>query len=160
MELHVTEEHLHTSIFNRTQASVSTASAGRNATRSSSATRLRPRSTRQEGVFGAGRTREASCNEARCRSLFVGQRARVFPVASCPAEHQRSVGWQQSDVKRPPICDACGVPMATVTTIFQPDSVKMASYQCQKCGCTLGAPRRRAGRSQVVLPSSGNHSSR
>src|SRR5580704_15825136 len=100
MELHVTEEHLHASIFSRTQASVSTASSGRNATRSSSATRLRPRSTRQEGVFGAGRTREASCNEARCRSLFVGQRARVFSVASCPAEHQRSVGWQQSDVKR------------------------------------------------------------
>jgi hypothetical protein len=29
--------------------------------------------------------------------------------------------------------------MLTVTTILQPDAVKVTSYQCQKCGCTLGA---------------------
>jgi hypothetical protein len=44
-----------------------------------------------------------------------------------------------------PVCDECGIPMITVTTIFDPgtpQSAKIVSYKCQKCGCTLGEPRR------------------
>ena len=54
-----------------------------------------------------------------------------------------------------PVCDACGVPMVTVTMVFHdatPEAKKVISYRCQKCGCTLGEPRRRASREPVVLP--------
>ena len=54
----------------------------------------------------------------------------------------------------PPVCHDCGVPMVTVTTIFHhatPNVVKIVSYQCQKCGITLGDPRPRGNRKHVVL---------
>ena len=49
---------------------------------------------------------------------------------------------------------ACGVPMVTITTIFHhatPSEVKVVSYQCQKCGTTLGEARQRGSRKHVVL---------
>lgn len=45
-----------------------------------------------------------------------------------------------------PICDDCGCVMATVATVLHPSaphSVTFTSYRCQRCGCTLGAPRLR-----------------
>jgi predicted RNA-binding protein with PUA domain len=51
-----------------------------------------------------------------------------------------------------PVCDDCNVPMITVTSVFRhaiPHVVKIVSYQCEKCGCTLGAPRRRGGRDRA-----------
>ena len=51
-----------------------------------------------------------------------------------------------------PVCHDCSLPMVTVTTIFHhatPDVMKVDSYQCQKCGCTLGAPGPRGGRNHV-----------
>ena len=54
-----------------------------------------------------------------------------------------------------PVRAGCRVPMLTVTTILQPNAVKVISYQCQKCGWTLGASHQRGERSHVVLPFSG-----
>jgi hypothetical protein len=58
------------------------------------------------------------------------------------------------EIKFPaPICNDCKIPMATVTTIFDPltpHPVKTVCYECQKCGDTLGSPRLR--RHRVVLP--------
>ena len=54
-----------------------------------------------------------------------------------------------------PVCNACGIPMVTVTMVFDhatPEAKKVISYHCQKCGSTLGEPLRRAGREPVVLP--------
>jgi hypothetical protein len=53
-----------------------------------------------------------------------------------------------------PVCHDCGVPMVTITTIFHhatPSEVKVVSYQCQKCGTTLGEARQRGSRKHVVL---------
>ena len=54
-----------------------------------------------------------------------------------------------------PVCNACGVPMVTVTMVFDhatPEAKKVISYHCQKCGSALGGPRRRADRGYLVLP--------
>ena len=53
-----------------------------------------------------------------------------------------------------PVCHDCAVPMLTVTTIFHhgtPNVVRIISYQCEKCGLTLGTPRPRDRRKHVVL---------
>ena len=53
-----------------------------------------------------------------------------------------------------PVCHDCGVPMVTITTIFHhatPSEVKVVSYQCQKCGTTLGEARQRGSRKHVAL---------
>ena len=54
-----------------------------------------------------------------------------------------------------PVCCDCGVPMVTVTTVFDhgtADAKKVVSYQCQKCGGTLGASRLPDGRNRVSRP--------
>ena len=56
-----------------------------------------------------------------------------------------------------PICDECGIPMVTVTTVFHhltPHPVKTVFYECKKCRRTLGAPRH--NRHRVVLPLPGS----
>jgi hypothetical protein len=43
-----------------------------------------------------------------------------------------------------PLCDHCGIPMLTVTTILNhrtPQATKAISYQCQTCKLTLGKPK-------------------
>ncbi len=57
-----------------------------------------------------------------------------------------------------PVCRDCSIPMITVTSIFRhatPDEEKIVSYECQKCGCTLGPARDRRGRQYFVSPLSG-----
>jgi hypothetical protein len=42
-----------------------------------------------------------------------------------------------------PVCDDCAIPMLTMTCILQHKAAKapkVTYYQCQSCGCTLGAP--------------------
>jgi hypothetical protein len=51
-----------------------------------------------------------------------------------------------------PVCDDCAIPMVTATTIFHHKTTKtpkVTFYQCQKCGCTLGAP---LGRQYRIIP--------
>ena len=53
-----------------------------------------------------------------------------------------------------PVCHDCAVPMLTVTTIFHhgtPYVARIVSYQCEKCGLTLGKPRPRDSRKHAVL---------
>ena len=51
-----------------------------------------------------------------------------------------------------PVCDDCAIPMVTATTIFHQKATttpKVTFYQCQRCGCTLGAP---LGRQYRIIP--------
>jgi hypothetical protein len=44
-----------------------------------------------------------------------------------------------------PICERCGQLMLTVTTVHhrkKSKPLKVISYRCQRCGCTLGDGRR------------------
>jgi hypothetical protein len=41
-----------------------------------------------------------------------------------------------------PVCDDCAIPMVTLTAVSQHKTgqpPKVTYYQCQNCGCTLGA---------------------
>jgi hypothetical protein len=72
------------------------------------------------------------------------QRARCLECHSIRLVTLRS-GFQR-------LCCDCGVPMVTVTTVFHhgtADAKKVVSYQCQKCGGTLGASRLPDGRNRV-----------
>lgn len=87
---------------------------------------------------------EATGNEGRSdRVRFV---MRIDPI-------------KHTAIKFPaPVCRDCSIPMITVTSIFRhatPDEEKIVSYECQKCGCTLGPARDRRGRQYFVSPLSG-----
>jgi hypothetical protein len=51
-----------------------------------------------------------------------------------------------------PICERCGQIMLTVTTVhkrLKSEPLKVISYRCQRCGYTLGDPRRSGIREQA-----------
>jgi hypothetical protein len=71
----------------------------------------------------------------------------------CCAQMFRVDSFTYTAMKFPaPVCDDCAIPMVTATAIFRHGTAKtpkVTFYQCQKCGCTLGAP---LGRHYRIIP--------
>ena len=78
----------------------------------------------------------------------------IILLRTASAQHVRQVSpLRRGQVSSADLQRLRKIPMATVTTIFDPltpHPVKTVCYECQKCGDTLGSPRLR--RHRVVLP--------